>query len=206
VSADKLGGILGLHKNLAVRYKEYETADGDVPPVVVLNEMRYALRATMKLLSQASFDHLKDKELEAFNVSLQETHHALRNAYHDLVDGILIQISVIMDDLLELYPVAAVNILGSKRLEILKDLNEVEKHVAASRGDGMKREQLYEVEIYDKWFSNILEHYQFVDQVAQVEILREHERLEEKRIFESRRFWITIVLSILGIVIAVSSS
>ena len=198
---ERLGDIVGLHKKLATRYKQFETTDGQTPPVVVLNEMRYALRAIVKLLNQASFTHLDEDEKEAFNIACQEAHHALRNAYHDLVDGILIQISRIMDNLLDKYPVATANVLGDRRLSILTDLNEVENHIAESRGDGMKRQKLYDIEIYDKWFVTIIEHYQFIDQVALLQIITEDDRLNR----ESRKFWLTIVLSILGIIVAVAA-
>ena len=46
---NKTREIVEFHNKLAVRFKEYETADGALPSLVVLNEMRYALRAIIKL-------------------------------------------------------------------------------------------------------------------------------------------------------------
>lgn len=203
VAGNSIEDILDLHKKLATRYKEYETTDGEIPPIVVLNEMRYALRATVKILGQASFAHLSDEEQETLHTSLQEANHALRNAYHDLVDGILIQISRLMDSLLDKHPAATVNVLAEKRLEILRDINEVERHVADSRGDGMNRQQLYDTQIYEKWFATIVEHYRFLDQVALVEIIRENDRIVTTEKRENRKHQTTIAITILGIVVAV---
>lgn len=197
-------GILDLHKKVAVRYKEYETADGEIPPLVVLNEMRYALRATVKILQQASFSHLSNEERKILNVSVQEANHALRNAYHDLVDGILIQISRLMDSLLEKYPVAAANVLKEKRLDILRDINEVEARIAESRGDGLKRQKLYETEIYEKWFATIVDHYRFVDQVAYLEIIREHDRITSNEKKLERRHQTLVLLAVLAIAVSIA--
>ena len=195
--------ILDLHKKLATRYKEYETVDGEIPPIVVLNEMRYALRATIKLLSQASYSHLSDEEQVTFHTSLQESNHALRNAYHDLVDGILIQISRLMDNLLSDYPIATVNVLADKRLDILRDINEVERHVAESRGDGMNRQKLYETQIYEEWFTKIVEHYRFLDQVALVEIIRENDRITTNEKKEKRKHQTIVSITIFGIAVSI---
>lgn len=202
---ERLEEVIELHSKLAVRYKEYELTDGQTPPIVVLNEMRYALRASIKLLSQASFEHLNDAELEVHEVSIQEFSHALRNAYHDLVDGILIQISRMMDNAIADYPVAAAKVLGEKRLAILKDLNDVERHIAKSRGEGNKRQELYDTEIYEAWFAKIVDHYRFVDQVALTDIIREHDRLESESIKKTRRFQLGIGLTILGILISAAT-
>ena len=195
--------LLDLHKKLAIRYKEYETVDGEIPPVVVLNEMRYALRACVKLLNLASFTHLEGQELADFQTSLQEANHALRNAYHDLVDGLLIQISRLMDRLLDDYPAATVSVLSEKRMEILADINEVERSVAESRGDGAKRKQLYELEIYEQWFAKLLTHYKYVDQVALTEIIREDQRLAAAALSEKRKHHLNIGLTLLGITVTV---
>ena len=195
--------ILDLHKKLATRYKEYETTDGELPPIVVLNEMRYALRAIVKILGQASFEHLSEEEQKTLHTSLQEANHALRNAYHDLVDGILIQISRLMESLLVKYPVATANVLDEKRLEILHDINEVESYVVKSRGDGMNRKKLYETNIYEKWFATIVKHHRFLDQVAQVEIIRENDRIVTNEKKENRKHRTMITLMILGIVVAI---
>lgn len=221
VSRQQLDEALVLHANLATRYKQYETTDGELPPIVVLNEMRYALRAAVKLLGYASFEHLDQVDLGAYEEASQEFHHALRNAYHDLVDGIVIQISVLMDKLLEEYPLATANMLGERRMSILEDLNLVEKAMAESRGAGQQRNQIYEVKIYDEWFEKIVEHYRFVDQVAIPRIISEHDRLEKEKESQAREkeeeresqrradqanrrhFILQVSLTVLGIIVAI---
>ena len=194
-----MGDIAELHAKIAKRYKQFETTDGEIPPLVVLNEMRYALRAMIKILALASFNDLDQKQQHDLDAALQECHHALRNAYHDLVDGILIQTSKMMDGVVEKYPVAAVSMLGEKRLEILETLNEVEGHVAKSRGEGQKRQEIYDIEIYDKWFEKLVSHYQLVDQQILPSIIKEHDRLQKEDASNKRKFCLTVLLSILAI-------
>ena len=194
-----MGDIIELHAKIAKRYKQFETTDGEIPPLVVLNEMRYALRAMIKIFALASFNDLDQKQQHDLDTALQECHHALRNAYHDLVDGILIQTSKMMDGVLEKYPVAAVKMLGEKRLEILETLNEVERHVAKSRSEGQKRQEIYDIEIYDKWFEKLVSHYQLVDQQILPSIIKEHDRLQKKEASKKRKFCLTVLLSILSI-------
>ena len=43
--------LTSLHDTFARRLKEYEQATGEFPPVEVLNEIRYALRAALELLA-----------------------------------------------------------------------------------------------------------------------------------------------------------
>lgn len=43
--------LANLHNAFARRLKEYEQATGEFPPVEVLNESRYALRAALELLA-----------------------------------------------------------------------------------------------------------------------------------------------------------
>lgn len=203
--------LINLHSKLVTRFKEYETATGELPSsgthetnVVVLNEMRYALRATVKILDYASFDKLNQEQQNGFDAGLQESLHALRNAYHDLVDNLLIIMTGMMDELIKEHPVATINILGEKRLKILSDINEVEKIVAKSRGKkGHERQDIYDTEIYDNWFYKLVEHYKFVDQVALPDIIREHDRLEKEEISSNRKFVLMLALAILGIAITI---
>jgi len=75
--------LIDLHDELACRLKEYEHRAGKCPPIDVLNELRYAFRGVIEL-------HSETKSVEEAN---QHIGHALRCAYHDLVDGILIELS-----------------------------------------------------------------------------------------------------------------
>ncbi|OQX29889.1 MAG: hypothetical protein B0D92_01275 [Spirochaeta sp. LUC14_002_19_P3] len=185
---EKIIDLIDSHKKISVRQKQYETAGNAFPPIEVLNELRYALRAIIKLLEQASYSHLSsDEDMDKFNASCQEASHAFRNAHHDLVDGSLIDFSMLMDNISAEYRLATVNILGQKRLEILEFINKVEESIAASRGDRTNIEPIYDEDIYGKWFDKILEYYKFVDQTALPEIIKEHEHLKQKELGENRK-------------------
>lgn len=173
-----LDDAIALHRNVATRFKEYELTDGEMPPPVVLNELRYGLRASMKLVNMASFDHLDDEGIKKRDLALQELNHGLRNAYHDLLDGLLIQLGALMDDMVAKYPVATQRVLGPRRMDILADINSVEALVMKTRGQGENRDELYESDIYDNWFAKMVEHHRLIDQVVLYEVIREDENVQ----------------------------
>lgn len=77
--------LVAQHNALAERFKLYEQQVGELPPVEVLNELRYALRAAIEFISQrdAPRDHTeREREL------LARMDHALKCGYHDLIDGL----------------------------------------------------------------------------------------------------------------------
>lgn len=201
-----IGEIIPLHEKLAERFKQFENVDGDYPPTVVLNEMRYSLRAAVKVIDQASFDHVTDtEELSTLNESLQEMNHALKNAYHDLVDGLVIQLTRLLDDLAEQYPQATTNILGSKQLEMVHDINKVEECIVKSRRETKNRKQVYETLIYEQHFTKLLSHYELLKKTSVPRILVEAKKIKTESLANTRKYNITLAISILGIALAILS-
>lgn len=121
-----------------------------------------------------------------------------------MLDGILIELSRLLETALHRYPVATVRIMGSKKVEINKDIKEIEAVIAESRYLGLKREKLYNEILYGKWFAKIAEHYKFVV-AALYDIVKEDERIRKENLKRKRRFIITIILALLGITIGIAS-
>lgn len=56
MSENRFDQIIELHDEISKRYKEFETTTGNLPPVVILNELRYALRALVRILKLSPID------------------------------------------------------------------------------------------------------------------------------------------------------
>jgi len=147
--------IIALHKKVSKRIKEYETYLNEFPPIAVLNEMRYAFRAIIEYLEIQ--DKGSDPENSA-DLALQKANHALLCAYHDLVDGLAITLTSALEELRVNYLEETIAVLGSKRLEIIDCLQEVNEKIIESRHELGKRQEIYDEELYDKYFNDLLSH------------------------------------------------
>lgn len=183
--------LVVLHDTVTGRVKEYEQRTGKNPPIEVLNELRYAFRGLVEWCSgQGSPED-----------ALQHMRHGLMCAYHDLVDGLLIEFSRQLDSAIENYPDSTVKVLGSKRLEMLDVINRVEGKVAASRKDRDKRATIYEA-IYDK-FDILAEQIRFFDQIALPNIITEADRATARLNAAKRDKNIALLIGVVGIILAV---
>lgn len=187
--------LIDLHNQLSGRLKEYEQHTGKSPPIEVLNELRYAFRAAIELHNSSDVED---------GLLLQRIRHGLHCAYHDLVDGILIELSRQLDAAIENYPEATIRILGDKRMEILNDINRVEEKIAGSRQNPEKRMDVYE-EIYDD-FPVLAQHLRFFDQVALPDIIREADRLEVREAKARRNMYIGWAIGAIGLLLFIFSS
>ena len=113
--------LTSLHDALARRLKEYEQATGEFPPVEVLNEIRYALRAALELLTLKEGPIPEDDSSEA-ELSARIL-HALKCGYHDLIDGLVILIPGIIDGLRQSFPESAYDVIGEELIRIQKDVS-----------------------------------------------------------------------------------
>lgn len=196
----KLTRIIELHAKLARRVKEYDQILDSFPPIEVLNEIRYALRAILELWeinNQAEVDE------HAFAHAEERTYHALLCAYHDLVDGLVIDLTVEMKEMTEEYPEAAYDVLGSLRVEILDAINEVEEKIAVSREKLRERKKIYEEELYDGWFTQLLKYRKQIARTVFPEVVKKHSLLEEQR-RKSRAYnrFMTLI-AIIGVLIGI---
>ena len=177
--------VVKLHGKVARRFKQFELVTGEHPPFPVLNEMRYALRAVIVILGGEhglvdfeSGDN--DPELNLDNAE-ERALHAFLCAYHDLVDGVHIDLVSYMTLFTKEFTEASIEVLGSQRIEILEFIEEVEELMVRSRGNGLKRPNIYETEIYDKFFDQLLEYKKLIEKTLLPEIVALHKELERKK-------------------------
>ncbi|MEW8577292.1 MAG: hypothetical protein AB2562_06065 [Candidatus Thiodiazotropha sp.] len=151
--------IISLHGKVARRFKEYEHKTSEHPPIEVVNELRYALRAVIVLLGHCTDPIINDadvdSEIEAGD-AFERAMHALYCAYHDLVDGLHIELVGYMEKLTREYTNASISVLGEKRPEIIDFIEEVEHAMVESRGHGLKRTKIYDDKIYNEYFEKLL--------------------------------------------------
>ena len=174
--------LTSLHNTFARRLKEYEQATGEFPPVEVLNEIRYALRAALELLAVKDGLIPEGGSSEAeFSVRIL---HALKCGYHDLFDGLVILIPEIINGLIQSFPESAYDVIGEQMIRIRKDVRQAEALIAESRGRPAARQSIYDLKLYDEWFAKLLEHLRFLKE-AGPDIAR-HENAKDQAIRRER--------------------
>ncbi|MGZ8160646.1 MAG: hypothetical protein ACXWT4_17845 [Methylobacter sp.] len=181
--SNNINKIVDLHGKIARRFKQYELAIGEHPPFPVLNEMRYALRAVVLLLGSTHglvAPNDDDDELNQDNAE-ERAMHALLCAYHDLADGLLIDIVSYMTRFTKEFTEASIIILGERRGEILDLIEEVENIMVKSRDNGLKRPEIYETEIYEDYFEKLLQCKKLIEKDLLPEIISLHQELERKK-------------------------
>ncbi|MCY4212581.1 MAG: hypothetical protein OXF68_03035 [Gammaproteobacteria bacterium] len=164
-----------LHNVLTERFKDYEQRVGRLPPVEVLNEIRYAFRATIELLAlrnekSVGEDEGKQKREAELKARIL---HALLCAYHDLVDGLVISLPRLLDELREQFPTSSATVAGPRLVEILAHVQEAQRQIADSRGKPEERAGIYKA-LYDKWFYQLSEDFSFL-RAAKLDIAHHHE-------------------------------
>ena len=139
--------IFDLNDRLAKRIKQYEKSTSNFPPIEVLNEVRYAFRASMELLN-IGYDEPE---------KLERIYHALICAYHDLLDGLSLEINHVLN-CLEPYDAIHLNaILGDKLANIYETVDAVNDLIAESRSDHPNRYRLYNEILYENYFDALLD-------------------------------------------------
>ena len=182
--------LVAQHNALAERFKLYEQRVRELPPVEVLNELRYALRAAIEFiaLKDAPNDHAqRQQELIA------RMDHALKCGYHDLIDGLVIELVGFMDDLITSCPKATFEVAGSRITDVRHDIGEIERVIAETRKDPESRAKIYEKKLYDRWFATLLDHRSYLAETAMPAIVRRQEELERDERGSRRRQWIMLV-------------
>lgn len=189
--------LANLHNAFARRLKEYEQATGEFPPVEVLNESRYALRAALELLAVKEGLVPEGDSSEA-ELSVRIL-HALKCGYHDLIDGLVILIPEVMDGLRQNFPESAYDVIGEQMIRINNDVRQVQALLVESRGKPAARQFVYDG-LYDEWFDKLLDHIRFLKEAGPV--IAQCENAKEKEIRRNRLINIAIGVVIMMIGVA----
>lgn len=190
--------ITNLHNLFCKRLKEYEQATDEFPPIEVLNEIRYALRAALELL--AAKEGLTSPEGDSSEDELAvRILHGLKCGYHDLVDGLVISIPEIMDGLRQSFPESTYDVIGEQMVRINSDVRQVQKLIAESRGNPVARRSIY-VQVYDEWFAKLLKHLQFLK--ASGPVIAQHENVKYKA--KIRWLLITAAVGVVTMIVGVA--
>lgn len=188
--------ITKLHSKLSERIKTYESKFANELPTEVLNEIRYALRADMEIEAE----RLKPEPCQdTIDHVLERLNHALLCAYHDLLDGVVMDLTLYLHEIVKTRADAAIHILGPKRIEILSDINEITDIIAESRAKLSGRPEVYE-KLYDEWFGKLLDHRKYLNEDALEEIIRYDIKLKTGRRRNTLIPMLGIVIGIAGLV------
>ena len=140
--------IIKLHTKLAEKVKNYEQVTSKFPPIEVLNEIRYALGAAIQLLAS---NEISNKEH-----LLENLYHALIFAYHELLDGLHIEVTYFINEIDKTEIKHVLLALGEKRFEIAELLEKVGELIAKSRVNPDKRYENYDSVLYEEYFEKLL--------------------------------------------------
>ena len=210
-----LSRIIHLHKKVSGRFKQYEQAICNYPPPDVLNEFRYALRALIEILELFENNSIDEEKKKAdFEHAEEKVHHALQCAYHDLIDGLHEDTTTTMADLTNNYLEETIFGLGNKRMEIIDTLNDISEVIVRSRESPSKRYEIYDEELFDKWFITLMNHRRYLYGRATQDIITLHnnKKTEEEAvrlaIIKKERkqtilTWLGITIGIIGILIGI---
>ena len=183
----EISELAEIHNDLAERIKRYEQRTGEFPRVDVLNEIRYGFRAALELLE------CRDQPNAEPNIEANLTErikHALLCAYHDLVDGAVMETIRTIDGLVGEFP-DSYQIVSDRLMSIYDAAIEVEEKIAESRGKPSDRKRIYEAEIYAKWFDELADGLAFIRRTAVRQIVQHdaqrRQREEQQRQVERRK-------------------
>lgn len=192
--------IVELHGKLEGRIKQFETTLDIYLPTEVSNELRYVLRAVMEVIE---IEKLNDYQQSDLDYALQRAYHALICAYHDLVDGLAIHITLTLDRLRLEYLEESIVVLGSKRQEIIEFLNEVNDKIAYSRENAKERRGIYEEDLYENYFSTLLEYKKFLSGRLIEDVVNLSLQKEQDKKIENRKYMAGFSISLIALSVAI---
>lgn len=179
-----------IQNDLSERIKLYEQRTDDFPPVEVLNEIRYGFRAALELLEhrdQPDADRTHQANL------MERIKHALLCAYHDLVDGAVIETIRAVDNLIRDYPASYI-VVSDRLAEIYDVATEVEEKIVESRGKPKDRMTIYDEDIYGKWFDDLAEGLAFIKRTAVRQIVQHDVQRRQRQ--RRHVFWTAVSLTV----------
>lgn len=118
--------------------------------------------------------------------------HALKCAYHDLIDGFVIEFTEFLDNLLRTYPTSTFDVVDGKITDMRRDIGAIEEIISKSRGNPESRAEVYEKELYDGWFEKLLAHRSYLTTaVPDIARLQEERDRDERGL--RRRAWLMLI-------------
>lgn len=197
----KIDEIVALHGKLAKRMKQFESNVETYPPLEVANEIRYALRAAMEIIEQLTGEN--EPNQNDLDHAMQKTNHALLCAYHDLVDGLVLDITATLKEIKDKYLEESIAVMGNRRQEIIDFINKVEDKTAESRESPRERKRIYDEVLYDQYFEQLIDYKKWLVGSVLEDVVRLAMKNKETRKREGRKFVISTVVAFLAVIVAV---
>ena len=141
--------IVELHRSVSENIKMYETLTNEYMPIEVSNELRYAFRAIIDYLDDAKQDKTYD---------LVRAHYALRCAYFDLTDGLVVTVYEYITSLLIKYPLETTQIINNA-IHINEYVHNLNEKISKSRGGSQKEKLLIYDELHKDELNELSSHY-----------------------------------------------
>jgi hypothetical protein len=184
---------IDLHHKLAEKIKRYEQVIQTFPPIEVINETRYALRAAIEFI-------VSDPGKKAH--ATQKLYHALICAYHDLLDGLNVEIVYTLDELKNKKTHYLIQAMGDKRIEINQLIENVSTLIAKARANPAKRFQYYDKDLYENYFESLLQVKKYITEEVLPTIAKiEQESKKEKYQQVALSFFMALFFFILGMIV-----
>lgn len=93
---------------------------------------------------------------------------------------------------------------GSRITDIQHHIGEIERVISKSRGDPDNRAEVYEKELYDRWFETLLGHRSYLVRTAKPAILRRQEEKDREVRGLRRRQWVMLLVGVVVSLLATS--
>ncbi len=188
-----------LHNKLSLRIKQYESTLNVPPPPEVLNEIRYSYRALMEIREL----EISQGCVEQIALGYRKAIHALFCAYHDLIDGLAIDLASILEKFNDDYFEEFIIICSDKRHEIMQLLNEVTDIMATSRSENTSREIVYDDKLYSNYFDKVLEYRKYLVEQVTEDIVRLNIKNKRKKFINYTMAGVGVFVSLVSVYIGV---
>lgn len=205
--------VINNHNKLSKAMKDVENEITGELIFPVINEIRYAFRAVIDLLSldnstyssNSTIKDLEEKKIDAFH----RCDKALIFAYHDLLDCSILSIKIFIDQTKEEYTLGLIlEIFSSdKYKEFTNLISTIDDKISNTRGDRNIRTEIYaDLMESDDYFRKLLVLYRnFKESLTTIALLKsEREMIEDNNIklIKANNIKNIIITSLIGVIIA----
>ena len=124
-------------------------------------------------------------------------------AYHDLIDGLAIDLASILEKFNDDYFEEFIIICSDKRHEIMQLLNEVTDIMATSRSENTSREIVYDDKLYSNYFDKVLEYRKYLVEQVTEDIVRLNIKNKRKKFINYTMAGVGVFVSLVSVYIGV---